>query len=55
MSDERCSCEVSHAPHTFGGRPMQYCPGIPFTPATKDELDAGIIRDPVNGWAIRND
>ena len=22
---------------------------------TKEERDAGIIRDPVNGWALRND
>lgn len=29
---------------------MYYYPNI-----SKDERDAGIVRDPVNGWAIRND
>jgi hypothetical protein len=24
----RCSTESEHAPHTFDGRPMQFCPGV---------------------------
>ena len=29
LSEERCSCETPHGPHTWGGRPMIYCPGVP--------------------------
>jgi hypothetical protein len=27
-SPATCSCSTAHEAHTFGGRPMQYCPGV---------------------------
>ena len=29
---KQCSCETAHPPHTFGGRPMQFCNGITTPP-----------------------
>lgn len=40
MSTEtRCSCETPHAAHTFGGRPMQLCKGIPEPDCLDDDED----------------
>ena len=55
---EQCSTTSTHAAHTWNGRPVKFCEGISEKlqyPTSKEDADAGIIRDPVNGWAIRND
>jgi hypothetical protein len=36
-NDRRCSAECPHEPHTFGGRPMQYCEGVQTAPSKTAE------------------
>lgn len=36
----KCSSDAPHLAHTFGGRPMQYCPGVD-TPKPQPKINSG--------------